>query len=134
MASPAISYATTRRPKVPPILGSNGDPAHAAACRYLLNSQIKYYTQKRTELERLWNRARLYEAAKQWIRPLLAWGGSRYWFQWEPVRVTGRQDTFPRPVRNIFSPAHQDEISAPSTLASALRPSQSSNRWYPKLP
>ncbi len=111
MSSPAIGYSVIRRPDVPPIRGITGDPTHVAACRNFLNSQIRYYTTKRTELERQWNRARLFDAGKQWIRPMLGWGGSRYWFQWEPVKVTGRQDSFPRPVRNIFSPAIQDEVS-----------------------
>jgi hypothetical protein len=113
MSTPtALGYSTTfSRPDVPPIRGEQGDKPHATACRTFLDSGYRYETAKRAELERGWNRARLYDASKQWLRPLLAWGGNRFWFAWEPALVSGRNDKYPRPVRNLFSPCIQDEVS-----------------------
>lgn len=108
-----MTYFTAgRRPKLPPI----GDPAvqdqsHASQCRAYLSWWFRYRTTKRAELERTWNRARLYDAAKQWLQPYRKAGTDRLWYNWEPLRLTGKADMFPRPVRNHFSPALQDEVS-----------------------
>jgi hypothetical protein len=111
------SYATgTRRPKLPAATDPNDpqalcDTGVASECRVFLNWIFRYRVSKRAELERMWNRARLYDAGKQWLQPYRKAGAERLWYTWEPIRVTGRGDLFPRPVRNIFSPAHQDEVA-----------------------
>jgi hypothetical protein len=62
------------------------------------------------DLERTWNRARMYDAAKQWLQPARG-SQSRMWYAWEPMRLKGKGDLFPRPVRNIFSMSMQDEVA-----------------------
>jgi hypothetical protein len=111
------SYSTAaRRPKLPPPTDPNDpealtDTAVAGQCRIYLNWIFRYRVSKRAELERMWNRARLYDAAKQWLQPYRKAGAERLWYTWEPIKVTGRGDLFPRPVRNVFSPAIQDEVA-----------------------
>jgi hypothetical protein len=100
-----------KRPKVPEIpddLTSLTDNGHATECRAFLDHVFQYETIKRAELERGWNRARLYDRNKQWNRRLSGQGG-RLWYAWEPIVLKVGETKFPMPTRNIFSPAMQDE-------------------------
>lgn len=105
-----------RRPDPPPIPDDlervSKDKGHATRCRQFLNNVFRYDTIKRTELERAWNRYRLFDMLKQWLQPLrTSVTGQRLWFTWEPMRIGKGQAMFPRPVHNIFSPAIQDEVA-----------------------
>jgi len=111
------TYRSGQRPEVPPIgnpdlwaSGVGQDTGHASKLRLFLDSFFVYETLKRCELERGWNRARLYDANHQWIRPYMSAGG-RLWFTWEPIRFRKGDAKFPMPKRNIFSPAIQDETA-----------------------
>lgn len=109
----AENYAS-HRPPCPPIPddpASITDTRQASACRIFMDAMVRYNTTKRAELERGWNRARNYDAARQWLQPLRGAGGDRLWYTWEPLRSTGKGDVFPRPVRNVFSAKIQDETS-----------------------
>jgi hypothetical protein len=107
-----MGYSIGDRPEIPPI----GDPdrwkdaGHASRCRTFLDQVFIYDTMKRAELERDWNRTRLYDARRQWLRPYNA-GGGRLWFTWEPIRFKRGHVRFPMPIRNIFSPAIQNETA-----------------------
>lgn len=103
-----------RRPELPPICPPDDikDQRHASMLRQYMNWWFRYRTTKRAELERSWNRARLYDAGRQWNQPYRRAGtGDRYWFDWQPLRAVTRADLFPRPVRNHYSAHIQDEVS-----------------------
>lgn len=103
-----------RRPQLPPICDPEEikDQRHASQIRQYLNWWFRYRTTKRAELERAWNRARLYDASRQWNQPYRRAGtGDRYWTDWQPMRAVSKADLFPRPVRNHFSAHVQDEVS-----------------------
>lgn len=108
----AIGYSTSHRPDIPPIGNEKlwADSTHAGKCRLFLNSAILYNTMKRAELEREWNRARMYDQDHQWLRPFMS-GGSRLWYTWEQIRFRRGEAKFPMPQRNMFSPAMQDEAA-----------------------
>ena len=118
MPASLSSFSIGARPQVPPVgnpdiwntpAGAN-DLSHASRCRIFLNYVFHYETLKRAELERGWNRARLYDANHQWLRPYMSASG-RMWFTWEPIRFRKGDAKFPMPKRNVFSPAIQDEVS-----------------------
>jgi hypothetical protein len=92
------------------IIGLKDGGNHASECRTFLDHIIDYNTTKRAELERLWNRARLYDKNQQWLAPMLQ-GTGRLFFNWEPIRIRRGQRIFPMPTRNVYSPAMQDEVS-----------------------
>lgn len=94
-----------------PAAGENDGRRQATLLRTFIDHMIRYETTKRVELERHWNRARMYDAGRQWIRPLRNSGGSRLWFAWEPIRFTEGGSKFPMPVRNVFARAIQDEVA-----------------------
>lgn len=105
---------TPMRPELPPIWSGEGafGEDHASRCRVFMDRAVfRIHTQKRIELERQWNRARLYDRAKQWLQPYRGYN-SRLWYSWEPIKIPrNRANAFPMPVRNIFSPAMQVEVS-----------------------
>ena len=118
MPASLSSFSIGARPQVPPVgnpdiwntpAGAN-DLSHASRCRIFLNYVFHYETLKLAELERGWNRARLYDANHQWLRPYMSASG-RMWFTWEPIRFRKGDAKFPMPKRNVFSPAIQDEVS-----------------------
>lgn len=109
MGSLYASY-TGNRPPVPDIGTDPDDTQHAGRCRVFLDHVFVYTTSKRLELERGWNRARLFDKPIQWLMPARG-SSSSSWFTWEPQRVQRGRPVVPRPIRNIFSPAIQVEVS-----------------------
>jgi len=109
----SLEWVGQRAPQLPPICDPEdiSDSRHASELRNYLNWWFRWRTTKRAELERGWNRARLYHAAKQWLQPFRRAGAERLWYAWEPLRLPDKSRLFPRPVINVFSKAIHHEVA-----------------------